>query len=399
MVSNQPGNQPVSNAVVQPGRSQPYFNPTADWEEAALTARRLRVGGIVAVALCGVVLQARVGGEQAVSAPSTGLAYSRICLDHRSRATYPECPDRLEAILKRMETAGLLAQLPNFSPRPDAAEWLTAVHSEEYVKRASSKCHAGAQYLDCGDVPICPASYKAAVGAVGAVLSAVDAVADGKVKNAFCAVRPPGHHAGRDSARGFCMFNNVAIAARYAQKTHGMARILIVDWDVHHGNGTQEAFYKDPTVLYLSVHRDGIYPGTGSRAERGEGPGLGYTINIPMPAGSGDADYLKALREELLPAAESFRPDLVLISAGFDACQADPLGGMKVTTEGFAQMTRLVKSVADSHCQGRLVSVLEGGYNVKALAECVEAHVRVLMEPEEPSPEGIVQAAPQAATP
>jgi acetoin utilization deacetylase AcuC-like enzyme len=179
---------------------------------------------------------------------------------------------------------------------------------------------------------------------------------------------------------GFCMFNNVSIAARYAQKAHGASRVLIVDWDVHHGNGTQAAFYSDPTVLYLSVHREAFYPGTGSRSERGEGEGVGYTINVPVPAGSGDAGYLKALRQELIPAAAAFRPDLVLISAGFDAHQADPLGGMNVTTAGFAEMTRLVRSIAEEHCQGRLVSVLEGGYNVESLAECVEAHVRALME-------------------
>jgi len=389
----------MQNAVFQPGRNQLYSNPTADREVAALTAKWSWVGGGIAVALSAAALQVGAGVQEAAATPQTAFAYNRLCLEHRSKATYPESPGRLEAILKRMETAGFLAQLLSISPRPDAAEWLTAVHSAEYVKRASSACHGGAQYLDCADMPICAASYRAAVGAVGTVLSAVDAVAEGKVRNAFCAVRPPGHHALKDGARGFCMFNNVAIAARYAQKAHGLSRVLIVDWDVHHGNGTQEAFYHDPTVLYLSVHREGIYPGTGSRAERGEGAGLGYTINIPMQAGAGDADYLKALREELLPAAESFRPDLVLISAGFDAHQADPLGGMKVTTEGFAQMTRLVKSVAETHCQGRLVSVLEGGYNVKSLAECVEAHVRVLMESGEPAPEEVAHAPQPALTP
>ena len=203
---------------------------------------------------------------------------------------------------------------------------------------------------------------------------------DGKVRNAFCAVRPPGHHALKDRAMGFCLFNNVAIAASYIQKKHKLGKVLIVDWDVHHGNGTQAAFYDDPSVFYFSAHQSPFYPGTGSAEERGAGKGVGFTLNVPLPAGCGDAEYKKAFLEKLKPAAAAFQPDFVLVSAGFDAAKDDLLGRMKVTPEGYAELTRIVKGIAEQHCQGRLVSVLEGGYNLEGLAASVEAHVRVLME-------------------
>jgi acetoin utilization deacetylase AcuC-like enzyme len=229
-------------------------------------------------------------------------------------------------------------------------------------------------------MPISFGSYQAAVMAAGGVVAAADAVAGGKVVNAFCAVRPPGHHARSDVAMGFCMFNNVAIATRHVQRQHGLAKVLIVDWDVHHGNGTQEAFYEDPNVLYFSVHQWPFYPGSGSTAEKGAGPGLNRTINVPLPAGAGDKEFVQAFEQQLRPAALAFAPQFVFISAGFDAHDGDTLGQMKVTTEGYARLTRIVKEIANTCCQGRIVSVLEGGYNLKALANAVEAHIRVLME-------------------
>jgi acetoin utilization deacetylase AcuC-like enzyme len=201
-----------------------------------------------------------------------------------------------------------------------------------------------------------------------------------KITNAFCAIRPPGHHAVRDRAMGFCIFNNVAIGARYIQTKYNLSKILIVDWDVHHGNSTQATFYDDPNVLYFSCHQYPFYPGTGSEAEKGSGKGLNYNINVPLPAGAGDSAYLKVFNEKLKPAALSFSPDFVLISAGFDAHENDLLGGMKVTSEGFARMTQLVKQIAEKCCEGRLVSVLEGGYELEGLSASVEAHIRVLME-------------------
>jgi acetoin utilization deacetylase AcuC-like enzyme len=223
-------------------------------------------------------------------------------------------------------------------------------------------------------------TYEVALAAAGGVLAAVDAVMDGKVENAFCAVRPPGHHALKDKAMGFCFFNNVAIAARYVQKKHKLSKVLIVDWDVHHGNGTQAAFYDDPTVLYFSVHQHPFYPGSGTESEKGTGEGLNYTINVPLPSGSGDAEYRKAFEEKLLPAALAFKPDFVLVSAGFDAAEGDRLGGMKVTPEGYAELTHVVREIARKSCHGRVVSLLEGGYDLDALAASVEAHIRVLMD-------------------
>jgi len=216
--------------------------------------------------------------------------------------------------------------------------------------------------------------------AAGGVLTAIDAVIEQKVTNAFCAVRPPGHHALENRAMGFCIFNNVAIGTRYIQEKHNLPKILIVDWDVHHGNGTQAAFYDDPNVLYFSVHQYPFYPGSGSQAEQGSGKGLQTNINVPLPPGSGDESYVKAFEEKLTPAASSFVPDFVLVSAGFDAHKGDLLGGMRVTEQGFAKLTQIVKSIAEKCCAGRLVSVLEGGYGMEGLAASVEAHIRVLMQ-------------------
>ena len=266
-------------------------------------------------------------------------------------------------------------------PRRALSEWITTEHSLEYVARVAIACRGGDAHLDTMDVSVSPKSYDVALQAVGGVLAAVDAVMAGKVRNAFCAVRPPGHHALMDKAMGFCLFNNVALAARYIQKKHGLAKVLVVDWDVHHGNGTQAMTYADPTVLYFGIHQYPFYPGTGAAEEKGEGEGLGFTVNVPLPAGSGDAEYRKAFEEVLAPAARRFRPDFVLISAGFDAHANDPIGGMKVTAGGFADLTRIVRRVAAASARGRIVSVLEGGYDLKGLAASVEAHLRALMEP------------------
>jgi acetoin utilization deacetylase AcuC-like enzyme len=233
--------------------------------------------------------------------------------------------------------------------------------------------------VDSPDSPASADSYQVALNAVGGVQSAIDAVVEGKIRNAFCAIRPPGHHALKDKAMGFCLFNNVAIAAKYIQQKHRLAKVLIVDWDVHHGNGTQAIFDEDPMVLYFSIHQSPFYPGTGSAGDIGVGKGLGSKINVPLPAGCGDADYKKAFEERLKPAAAAFKPDFVLVSAGFDAANGDLLGGMKVTPQGYAELTRIVKGIAEASCNGRLVSMLEGGYDTEALAASVEAHVRVLI--------------------
>jgi len=309
----------------------------------------------------------------------TGFVYDDIYLEHKTTPDHPERPQRLVAIVDGLKQSGLYPKLLKLTPSPAPLEWIEMLHSPEYIKRAQNSCLNGTRYLDSLDTPISPKSYEAALMAVGGVFSAIDAVMQKKVTNAFCAVRPPGHHAVEDAAMGFCIFNNIAIGARYIQKQYGLSKILIVDWDVHHGNGTQAAFYNDPNVLYFSTHQYPFYPGTGGAAEKGAGKGLNYNINVPLPAGSTDADYIEAFKEILEPAALNFSPDFILISAGFDAHENDLLGGMKVTTKGFAELTRIVKQIAEKCCQGRLVSLLEGGYHLQVLADSVEVHIQVLM--------------------
>lgn len=245
------------------------------------------------------------------------------------------------------------------------------------VKGLSAK---GYRPLD-PDTWVSPRSYEVARLAVGGVLAAVDAVMEGRAHNAFAAVRPPGHHALPERAMGFCLFHNVAIGARYAQGRYGLRRALIIDWDVRHGNGTQEIFYEDPEVLYFSTHQYPHYPGTGAAGETGEGRGIGTTLNVPLQAGSGDPEILKAFREKLLPAAKGFRPDFIFISAGFDAHREDPLGGLAVSTGGFSRLTELVRGIAEEECGGRLVSALEGAYTLSSLSASVAAHLLALMSP------------------
>jgi acetoin utilization deacetylase AcuC-like enzyme len=310
----------------------------------------------------------------------TGFVYDDIYLQHRTTPGHPEAPQRLTAIRERLQAEGLYSRLTLLEPRVAPLKWLHTVHAPAYVERARSTCEEGDGYLDSLDVPVSTKSYEAATKAVGGVLAAVDAVMRGETRNAFCAIRPPGHHATEDRAMGFCIFNNVAIGVRYVQQEYGVSKVLIVDWDVHHGNGTQAAFYEDPNVLYFSVHQYPFYPGTGAESEKGRGKGLNHIINVPLSGGSRDGDYLRAFEQRLLPAALAFGPEFVFISAGFDAHEHDTLGGMRVTTEGFGRLSRIVRQVADKCCAGRLVSVLEGGYGLDGLAASVEAHLRVLMD-------------------
>lgn len=309
----------------------------------------------------------------------TGLVYSDIYLSHDPGRSHPEGPDRLRAVVGALNKSGLWERLEPIEAAPADISKLEQVHSREQIERIRQACRNAPSQIDW-DTSVSEGSYDAALLAAGGVMAAVDAVAGGRVRNAFCAVRPPGHHATRDRAMGFCLFNNVAVAARHAQDAHGLRRILIVDWDAHHGNGTQEIFYEDPTVLYFSTHQLPGYPGSGKAGETGAGAGKGSTVNVPMEPGSGDEEYLRAFREILVPAADAFKPDLVLISAGFDAHDNEPLTNLEVSTEGFRKLTGIVKEIAARHCNGRLVSVLEGGYNLKNLGDSVVAHVKELME-------------------
>lgn len=315
----------------------------------------------------------------------TGLVYDRRFHEHQTGRGHPERPERLAAIVERLQSDGLWDRLVHVKFEPASLEWVTAVHDVAYVHRLKAACRAGHATIDCMDSAICPASYQVALLAVGGVLAAVDAVmrvAEGGLKNAFCAVRPPGHHAERDRSLGFCLFNNIAIAAEYLIRRHGLERVAIVDFDVHHGNGTQHTFEARRDVLFISIHEDPatLYPGTGFADERGIGEGEGYTINIPLEPGSGDDEYRRAFEQTVFPALERYQPQFLLVSAGFDASEYDPLAHMRVTAEGFLWMSRQLRRAADRLCQGRLVSVLEGGYDLGSLAECVSLHIQALME-------------------
>ncbi len=311
---------------------------------------------------------------------TTGLVYHSAYLDHDMGAGHPESPNRLRAIVHQLEQSGTLAQLTRIEPRKAEDEWITQVHTPGYV--ASLKRHApvsGRVSLD-PDTSMSAGSLNAAYLAAGGALAAVDAIMTKHVAHAFCAVRPPGHHAEAGRAMGFCLFNNVAIAARYVQKKYGLSRVLIVDWDVHHGNGTQHSFEDDPSVLFFSTHQYPHYPGTGSATERGKGAGEGFTINVPMEAGEGDEEYCTIFRKALVPAADDFKPEFVIISAGFDAHRDDPLASMGLTETGYADLTDIVAGIATRHAHGRILSSLEGGYNLTALAASVDAHIKALLK-------------------
>jgi acetoin utilization deacetylase AcuC-like enzyme len=298
---------------------------------------------------------------------------------HVTGEGHPERPERLDAVSSALDKAGLTAKMSRVQPRVAKDDELAMVHSREYIALVRREVQRGNRNLSTGDTVIGPKSLDVALNAAGGVLNAVDAVLNGHSKNAFCAVRPPGHHAGPTRGMGFCIFNNVAVAARYAQKKHGAARVMIVDWDVHHGNGTQDTFYSDGTVLFFSTHQYPWYPGTGAADERGEGRGSGMVINCPFDAGAGRSEIYGAFRKLLLPAADAFKPDLALVSAGFDSRLGDPLGRFELTDDDFADLTRLMLDIADKHCGGRLVSVLEGGYSLTGLGAAAAAHVRTLI--------------------
>ncbi|HLY08184.1 MAG TPA: histone deacetylase [Planctomycetota bacterium] len=334
--------------------------------------------------LTGVVLLDSCGPSAAPAArSSTALVYRDFYLRHNDIPTQVEVPDRLRVIIARLKESGLMSQLVRIEAPPADLEWITQVHTKEHVERIRQAClwlKDGYTNMDTTDVAITGRTFDVAVCAVGGVLAGVDAVMNGKVRNAFCAVRPPGHHALPDRPMGFCIFNNVAIAARYLQRRYGLKKILIVDWDCHHGNGTQEIFYDDPDVFYFSTHQSPFYPRTGQPSEKGGPNALGTKLNVPLAKGAGNGEILKAYKDQLEPAARAFRPEFILISAGFDAAKGDLLGGLSLTPEGYMEMTRIVKGLAAELCQGRLVSTLEGGYSLKQLPPCVEAHVRALLE-------------------
>ena len=312
----------------------------------------------------------------------TGLVLDSVFKRHDTGVGHPERIARYTAITDRLQQAGLAKELTSIKVREATDGELALAHDSKYVALAVREISEGVQVLSTGDTSVCEHSLDVARRAAGAAMNAVDAVMKEDVANAFCAVRPPGHHATPDRGMGFCVFNNVAIAARYAQKIHGIKRVAIIDWDVHHGNGTQDIFYEDPSVYFFSSHQWPLYPGTGPAKERGRGAGEGTTLNCPFPAGSGMKEIGGAFRDLLEPALDQFKPEFVILSAGFDSRIDDPLGGFTLTDDDFSKLTKQVMAMASKHAQGRLVSCLEGGYNVDGLASAVEHHVRALMAPD-----------------
>jgi acetoin utilization deacetylase AcuC-like enzyme len=312
---------------------------------------------------------------------ATALLLDAVYKEHLTGEGNPERPGRVDAVRQALDDAGLVRNAISVPARPATEEELAMCHPREYVALVRREVERGARELSTGDTPLSRKSFEVASLAVGGVLNATDVLFSEKANNAFCAVRPPGHHASATRGMGFCIFNNVAIAARYAQRKYGIKRVLIADWDVHHGNGTQDIFYADSSVLFFSTHQSPWYPGTGSMDETGSGDGKGTTINCPFPSGAGRAEILGAFQQKLLPAVKTFKPQLVILSAGFDSRAGDPLGQFKLTDADFADLTRLIMDIAEEHAGGRLLSVLEGGYSLSGLGAAAAAHVKTLGHP------------------
>ena len=306
----------------------------------------------------------------------TGIVKDDKYLNHCTGEDHPECPERLQALYSMLEDPDMAGHFQEVSARSASKEELQQVHSAQYIKDLEATEACAFTALD-SDTTTCALSHEAALLAAGGLCRAVELVCSGELQNAFALVRPPGHHAEKSCAKGFCLYNNVAVAAKFAQNELGLKRVLIVDWDLHHGNGTQHCFEQDPTVLYFSVHQRRTFPGSGKFREAGKGGGKGSTVNLPLPEGCGNGEYLLLFERILKPMALEFAPEIVLVSAGFDVHFADPLGSMALTPSGFAGLTCSVMEIAETSCEGKVVLTLEGGYHLEALRDSVKA---VLLE-------------------
>ena len=307
------------------------------------------------------------------------LLYSDpIFLTHET-GSHPESASRLKSVTQKIDQSGISQSWTHKPAVTAKPEFLERVHGCEYIKSVQAFAERGGGRIE-SDTVVCPASHRVAINAAGTAVDAVDEVLNGSHNRAACLIRPPGHHALPEKAMGFCLYNNVAVAARHAVQAHGLNRVLIIDWDVHHGNGTQDIFYESPNVFFMSVHRSPFYPGTGASNETGTGPGLGTTFNLPLAMGCSRKSYHEQFQSLLNDVATRCQPELVLISAGFDAHIADPIGSLGLESEDFTVLTELALDVASQNCQGRVVSLLEGGYNVDALAESVACHLQPMTD-------------------
>ncbi|MDY6878641.1 MAG: histone deacetylase [Desulfatiglans sp.] len=307
----------------------------------------------------------------------TGIVRDNRYIDHRPGDYHPESPRRLEVIYAMLDEPEMSGHFSEIAVRKATKGELLRIHSSDYIDAVAET--EGKPYVSLdADTTTSSGSYNAALLAAGGLCQAIDKVILGELRNALALVRPPGHHAERNRGMGFCLFNNVAVAARYAQDAHGLKRILIVDWDLHHGNGTQHSFEADPSILYFSTHQYPHYPGTGAFHETGKDLGTGFTVNVPLSSGYGDGEYVAIFENILKPIARQFEPELILVSTGFDIYQDDPLGGMLVTPSGFACLTRSIMDMADACCEGRAVFTLEGGYNLTGLRDSVKAVLKEL---------------------
>ena len=308
----------------------------------------------------------------------TAIVCDERYVRHKTGGGHPESPQRYHAVIRAIDKSEFSGSLLRLKPRCATEDDILRVHTPQYLEIVERDVTSRSTQLSTGDTTICRDSLEVAQSAAGGVCVALDAVMQSQAKNAFCVIRPPGHHATSDRGMGFCIINNIAVATRYAQHKYDVGKVLIIDWDVHHGNGTQDIFYDNGSVLFFSTHQSPWYPGTGQREETGQGRGLGTTINCPLPAGSGRQQIFQAFQDELLTVVEDFKPELVLISAGFDSRIDDPLGQFRLTDEDFFDLTKLVLSLASNHAEGRVISVLEGGYDLAGLASAAVAHCHSL---------------------
>ena len=310
-----------------------------------------------------------------------GIVYDPIFKKHRTGSGHPENPERASFIYQSLKERNILSATEQIPVKKCKLEDLCLVHNRNYLQLAKEEIERGEKSLSTGDTATCKDTWEISTLVTGGVINAVEKVIYGKINNAFCITRPPGHHANANKGMGFCLFNHIAIAAKYAQKKLGVKKILIVDWDVHHGNGTQDIFYEDDSVFFFSTHQSPWYPGTGERVETGKGKGLGYTMNYPFAAGSGKEEILQyAFESELPRQMKKFKPELILISAGFDSRIDDPLGQFRLTDQDFYDLTKLILDLADEYANGNVVSILEGGYNLNGLAKASAAHVQALLK-------------------